>query len=256
MDIREVGVIGLGTMGAGIAEVFARGGLSVTAVEADSGALARGMAILDGSLGKAVTRGKLTQAEYAQVIGRVRPAPAMASLAGADLVIEVVPERIDIKHSVVGELDRICRPGAIIATNTSSLSVTTIAAGRASRAGVVGMHFFTPAPVMRLVEVVTTVLTAPAAGRAVTALARQLGKTPVRVSDRAGFVANALLLPYLNHAVLLLEASHATLQDIDLAVNHGVTHSAGPPLLFDPVKIDYEPLKQPGTFREIVQSPS
>src|SRR5258708_15034104 len=235
MDIREVGVIGLGTMGAGIAEVFARGGLSVTAVEADSGALARGMAILDGSLGKAVTRGKLTQAEYAQVIGRVRPAPAMASLAGADLVIEVVPERIDIKHSVVGELDRICRPGAIIATNTSSLSVTTIAAGSAYPGRVVGMHFFNPAPVMRLVEVVTTVLTDPAAGQAVTALARQLGKTPVRVSDRAGFVANALLLPYLNHAGPLREAGHTTPADIDLAATPGVGPAGGAPAPARPV---------------------
>ena len=135
MEIREVGVVGLGTMGAGIAEVFARAGLRVTAVEADPEALSRGMAILDGSLGRAVSRGKLTEDEYAQIAGRVRPGPAMASLAGADLVIEVVPERLAIKRQVLAELDQVCRPDAIIATNTSSLSVTAIAAARPARAG-------------------------------------------------------------------------------------------------------------------------
>ena len=130
-------------------------------------------------------------------------------------MIEVVPERLAIKRQVIADLDRCCRPEAIIATNTSSLSVTTIAAGR-TPGRVVGMHFFNPAPVMRLVEVVTTVLTEQAAAHAVTALAARLGKTPVQVSDRAGFVANALLLPYLNHAARLLETGYASREDIDL----------------------------------------
>ena len=238
MEIREVGVVGLGTMGAGIAEVFARAGLSVTAVEADPDALSRGMAILDGSLGRAVSRGKLTEDEYARIVGRVRPGPTMASLAGADLVIEVVPERLAIKGQILAELDQVCRPDTIIATNTSSLSVTAIAAASARPERVVGMHFFNPAPVMRLVEVVTTVLTDPAAGQAVTEVARRLGKTPVQVTDRAGFVANALLLPYLNHAARLLETGYATRDDIDLAVTAGIGLPMGPLALLDLIGLD------------------
>src|ERR1022692_2083410 len=238
MVIREVGVVGLGTMGAGIAEVFARAGLTVTAVEADPDALSHGMAILDGSLSRAVSRGKLTEDEYAQIVGRVRPGPTMASLAGADLVIEVVPEQLAIKRQILAQVDQVCRPDAIIATNTSSLSVTAIAAASARPGRVVGMHFFNPAPVMRLVEVVTTVLTEPAAGQAVTELARRLGKTPVQVTDRAGFVANALLLPYLNHAVRLLETGYATRDDIDLAVTAGIGLPMGPLALLDLIGLD------------------
>src|SRR6266567_3293255 len=211
MEIRSVGVVGLGTMGAGIAEVFARAGLSVTAVEADPDALSRGMAILDRSLGRAVSRGKLT---------------------------EVVPEQLAIKRQILAELDRVSRPDTIIATNTSSLSVTTIAAASAHPGRVVGMHFFNPAPAMRLVEVVTTVLTEPSAGQAVTALAGRLGKTPVQVTDRAGFVANALLLPYLNHAVRLLETGYATRDDIDLAVTAGIGLPMGPLALLDLIGLD------------------
>ncbi len=238
MDIREVGVVGLGTMGAGIAEVFARAGLRVTAVEADAQALARGMSILDGSLRKAVSRGRLTQDEYAQIMARVNPGQAVASLSGADLVIEVVPEQLAIKRQIIADLDQALSPAAIIATNTSSLSVTTIAAGSAHPGRVVGMHFFNPAPVMRLVEVVTTVLTEPAAAHAVTALAARLGKTPVQVTDRAGFVANALLLPYLNHAARLFETGHASRDDIDLAATAGMGLPMGPLALLDLIGLD------------------
>ena len=238
MEIREVAVIGLGTMGAGIAEVFARGGLTVTAIEADADALSRGLATLDGSLAKAVSRGKLTQAEHTNITGRIRSAPAVADTASADLVIEVVPEQLSIKRQVLAELDKVVRPDAIIATNTSSLSVTAIAASSAHPGRVVGMHFFNPAPVMRLVEVVSTVLTDPVVGQAVSALARQLGKTPVQVSDRAGFVVNALLLPYLNHAVRLLETGYATREDIDAAVTAGAGLPMGPLALLDLIGLD------------------
>lgn len=238
MDIREVAVVGLGTMGAGIAEVFARAGLQVTAVEADPGALSKGMSILDRSLRKAISRGRMTQDEYAEIAARVTPGPGIASLAGADLVIEVVPEQMAIKHAVIAELDQVLRPSAIIATNTSSLSVTTIAAGSAHPGRVVGMHFFNPAPVMRLVEVVTTVLTEPGVADAVTSFAARLGKTPVRVTDRAGFVANALLLPYLNHAARLVEVGYASRDDIDLAVTAGIGLPMGPLALLDLIGLD------------------
>ena len=238
MEIRAVAVIGLGTMGAGIAEVLARGGLQVTVIEADPGALARGMASLDASLGRAVARGKLTSTEQAEILGRVRPAAGIAAAAPADLVIEAVPERLDAKLSVLGELDRACRADAILATNTSSLSVTSIAAGTRHPGRVVGLHFFNPAPVMRLVEVITTVLTGPGAGDAVTGLVRRLGKIPVTVTDRAGFVANALLLPYLNHAVTLLETGYATREDIDTAARTGIGLPMGPLALLDLIGLD------------------
>src|SRR5215472_1624678 len=238
MRIRAVGVIGLGTMGAGIAEVFARSGFPVIAVEADPQALAKGIATLDASLGKAVTKGRLTEDERAEIIARVTAGAKLTDLSGADLVVEVVPEQLAIKRQIVAELDRICRPDAIIATNTSSLSVTAIAAGSAYPARVIGMHFFNPAPVMRLVEVVTTVVTDPAVAEAVTDLAGRLGKTPVQVTDRAGFVANVLLLPYLNHAVRLLETGYATREDIDLAMTDGAGLPMGPLALLDLIGLD------------------
>lgn len=238
MDIREAAVIGLGTMGTGIAEEFARGGLGVTAIEVDPQALSRGMTIPDRSLAKAVSRGQLTQAEHADIFGRIRPATHLSDSAAADLVIEVVPEQLAIKRQILTELDLRCRPDAILATNTSSLSVTAIAAGSAHPGRVVGMHFFNPAPVMALVEVVTTVLTDPAAGQIATALARKLGKTPVQVTDRAGFVANALLLPYLNHAVRLLETGYASREDIDTAATEGIGLPMGPLTLLDLIGLD------------------
>jgi len=206
MEIREVAVVGLGTMGAGIAEVFARAGIEVVAIEVDQDALRRGISTLETSLARAVSRGKLTEQDQEQVRGRVRAASGFAAAATSDLAIEVVPERMEIKRQIFAELDRVCSPDAVLATNTSSLSVTAIAAASTHPGRVVGMHFFNPAPVMRLVEVVSTVLTDDGLAAAVSALARRLGKTPVQVADRAGFVANALLLPYLNDAIRLLEA--------------------------------------------------
>ncbi len=238
MEIREVAVIGLGTMGAGIAEVFARNGFAVTGIEVNPEALSRGLATLDASLGRAVSRGKLTEADHKEIFGRIRPAASLADAAEADLVIEVVPEQMSIKHWVLQELDERCRPGTIIATNTSSLSVTAIAAGSAHPGRVLGMHFFNPAPVMRLVEVVTTVRTDPATADTITDLASRLGKTPVRVADRAGFVANALLLPYLNHAVRLLETGYATRDDLDTAVTEGIGLPMGPLTLLDLIGLD------------------
>jgi 3-hydroxybutyryl-CoA dehydrogenase len=238
MEIREVAVVGLGTMGAGIAEVFARAGMGVVAIEADQEALARGLAILDASLAKAVGRGKLAEPERELIRARIRPAAGFAEAAGADLAIEVVPERAEIKRQIFAELDRVCSPDAILATNTSSLSVTAIAAATRHPARVVGMHFFNPAPVMRLVEVVSTVLTADGLTETVAALARRLGKTPVQVGDRAGFVANALLLPYLNHAVRLLETRYATREDIDAAATAGIGLPMGPLALLDLIGLD------------------
>jgi 3-hydroxybutyryl-CoA dehydrogenase len=238
MDIREVAVIGLGTMGAGIAEVFARAGIAVVAIEVDPQALSHGMGILDASLSKAVSRGKLAASEQAEIRSRVRPAAGFSEAAAVDLAIEVVPERMEIKRQIFAELDRVTSPEAILATNTSSLSVTAIAAATKHPQRVVGMHFFNPAPVMRLVEVISTVLTDDGLPGAVADLARRLGKTPVQVGDRAGFVANALLLPYLNHAVGLLEGGHASPADIDMAATAGIGMPMGPLALLDLIGLD------------------
>jgi 3-hydroxybutyryl-CoA dehydrogenase len=238
MEIREVAVIGLGTMGAGIAEVFARAGIGVVAIDVDSQALNRGLGILDASLSKAVSRGKLAASEQAAIRARIRPAAGFSEAAAVDLAVEVVPERLEIKRQIFAELDRVTSPAAILATNTSSLSVTAIAAATRHPGRVVGMHFFNPAPVMRLVEVVSTVLTDDGVADTIAELARRLGKTPVQVGDRAGFVANALLLPYLNHAIGLLESGYASREDIDLAATVGMGLPMGPLALLDLIGLD------------------
>ncbi|HUC23248.1 MAG TPA: 3-hydroxyacyl-CoA dehydrogenase NAD-binding domain-containing protein [Streptosporangiaceae bacterium] len=238
MEIREVAVIGLGTMGAGIAEVFARAGIGVVAIEADAAAMSRGVGILDASLSRAVTRGRLTAAQQAEIRSRIRPAAGFGEAAAVDLAIEVVPERMAIKREIFAELDRVCSPDAILATNTSSLSVTAIAAASKHPGRVIGMHFFNPAPVMRLVEVVSTVLTTDGVTAAASDLARRLGKTPVEIGDRAGFIANALLLPYLNHALHLMATGYASRADIDLAATAGIGLPMGPLALLDLIGLD------------------
>jgi 3-hydroxybutyryl-CoA dehydrogenase len=238
MEIRQVAVVGLGTMGAGIAEVVARAGLGVVAIEADPAALRHGLSLLQRSLDRAVSRGRLAAPERDAILARVRPAAGYDEAAGADLAIEAVPERPDLKRQVFAELDRVLPPHAILATNTSSLSVTAIAAATGRPGRVVGLHFFNPAPVMRLVEVVGTVLADEGVTGAVADLARRLGKTPVQVADRAGFVANALLLPYLNHAARLLEAGFARREDIDTAATAGLGLPMGPLTLLDLIGLD------------------
>jgi 3-hydroxybutyryl-CoA dehydrogenase len=189
-------------------------------------------------LSRAVSRGRLAASQQAEIRERVRPAAAFSEAAAVDLAIEAVPERLEIKREVFAELDRVCGAQAILATNTSSLSVTSVAAGTRHPGRVVGMHFFNPAPVMGLVEVVSTVLSDESVPAEVAALARQLGKVPVAVGDRAGFVANALLLPYLNHAMVLLESGYASAADIDKAAAQGIGLPMGPLALLDLIGLD------------------
>ncbi len=206
-EISSVGVVGLGTMGAGIVEVLARNGIDVVAVEITEAALERGRATLNGSLDRAVARGKLPTSDQDALLQRVRFAVGLESLAEVDLAIEAVPEQLDLKRSIFAALDGICKPEAILATNTSALSVTEISVATHRPNRVVGMHFFNPAPVMKLVEVVRTVVSADEVVRDIEALCTRLGKTDVTINDRAGFIANALLFGYLNHAVSMYEAS-------------------------------------------------
>ena len=238
-DIREVAVIGLGLMGSGIAELVARSGRRVVAIEINQGFLDQGMARLTASLDRAVSRGKLTDTARAEIMARIRPTDDIAAgVADADLVIEAIPERMELKRTLYAQLDDACRADAILATNTSSLSVTEIAGGTRGPARVAGLHFFNPAPVMKLVEVISTVLTSPETSEALALLARDLRKTPVQVSDRAGFIVNALLVPYLNHAVRLLETAQATREDIDKAATAGLGLPMGPLTLLDLIGLD------------------
>ncbi|PZF81993.1 3-hydroxybutyryl-CoA dehydrogenase [Jiangella anatolica] len=236
--IARVGVVGLGTMGAGIAEVFARAGLDVVGVERDDAALAAGRGHLDASTGRAVKRGKLTAEEQAALAGRIAFTTDLAALADADLVVEAVPERLDLKRDLFGRLDGIVRADAVLATNTSSLSVTEIGVAVSHPERVVGMHFFNPAPVQDLIEVVRTVVTGPEVADAVTELARRLGKTPVACGDRAGFVTNALLFGYLNRAAAMYESGHASREDIDAATTAGLGYPMGPLALLDLIGLD------------------
>ncbi|WP_067174215.1 3-hydroxyacyl-CoA dehydrogenase [Microtetraspora niveoalba] len=233
-----VGVVGLGTMGAGIAEVFARAGLSVIGVEADDAALERGRGHLERSTGKAVAKGKLTEDAQREILGRVTLTTSREDLADADLVIEAIPEIMEFKRGLFADLDRICKPSAVLATNTSSLSVTAIAASTSRPGRVIGMHFFNPAPVMKLVEVVHTVVTEPGLADDIAALARRLGKSPITAGDRAGFVVNRLLLGYLNHACTLLESGLAGRDDIDAAMKLGIGLPMGPFTLLDLIGLD------------------
>ena len=237
-DFRSIGVVGLGTMGAGIAEVFARNGLSVVAVELDPAALQRGHGQVEKSTGRAVTRGRMSSDEQVALLDRITFATELSALAAVDLVIEAVPERLEIKTSLFGALDTICRPDAVLATNTSSLSVTDIAAATGRPGQVIGMHFFNPAPVMKLVEVVHSVLTDPDVIADVRALTDRLGQTAVSVADRAGFVANRLLFGYLNQAVSMLESGRASREDIDTAMTVGAGLPMGPLTLLDLIGLD------------------
>jgi 3-hydroxybutyryl-CoA dehydrogenase len=237
-QIKTVGVVGVGTMGAGIAEVLARTGLDVLAVEADAQGVQRGRGRLERSTARAVERGKLDGAARRELLEHITFTTALTDLADADLIIEAVPERLELKSQIFTELDGIVRGDAVLASNTSSLSITQLAVQTKRPDQVVGMHFFNPATVLKLVEVVRTVVTDPQVIADVTELARTLGKTPVVVGDRAGFIANGLLFGYLNHAARMFEECYASREDLDAAMRYGCGYPMGPLALLDLIGLD------------------
>ncbi|WP_027932009.1 3-hydroxyacyl-CoA dehydrogenase family protein [Amycolatopsis thermoflava] len=236
--IETAGVVGLGTMGSGIAEVLARSGIRVIGVEVDSAAVERARGHVEQSTARALTGGKLDEDDRAALLARITYTTSLTDLAEADLVIEAVPESLDLKAEVFAQLDKIVGPGAVLASNTSSLSVTEIGVHTSRPGKVVGMHFFNPAPVLRLVEIVRTVVTEPDVIADVTGFAERLGKTPVVIGDRAGFIANALLFGYLNHAVRMFEQRYATREDLDAAMRLGCGYPMGPLALLDLIGLD------------------
>ncbi|MER5731346.1 3-hydroxybutyryl-CoA dehydrogenase [Streptomyces sp. NPDC002138] len=235
---QTVAVVGLGTMGTGIAEVLARAGREVIGIDTDESAARRATAALAASTARSVTREQLTEQERDAVLSRFRTFGELSAAADADLVIEVVPESYELKQQVFAALDRVVRPDTILATGTNALSVTRLAAESLRPERVLGLHFFNPAPAMKLVEIVSCVLTAPSAVESVTALARELGKEPVAVGDRPGFVADGLLFGYLNQAAAMYEAKYASREDIDAAMKLGCGLPMGPLALLDLIGVD------------------
>jgi 3-hydroxybutyryl-CoA dehydrogenase len=253
-QIRSVGVVGTGTMASGIVEVFAKAGYSVTFVGRGDDKVEGVRDAITRSLDKAIARGKVDEATKAEVLARLTGTTSRDDLADVDLVVEAIAEDLDVKLALFGDLDRICRPGTILATTTSSLPISRCAEATDRPEAVIGMHFFNPAPVMKLVEVVTTELTAPDVDETVRALCAAVGKVAVSCGDRAGFIVNALLFPYLNDAVRLHEAGVA-LGDVDAAVKEHAGFPMGPFELLDVVGNDvslaiqkelYAEFKEPG----------
>ncbi|MET9800657.1 3-hydroxybutyryl-CoA dehydrogenase [Streptomyces sp. NPDC006368] len=236
--LSTIAVVGLGTMGAGIAEVLARAGREVIGIDISEAAARRAVASLEAATARSVARERITEEQRRDILARFRTFSDLQAAADADLVIEVVPESYELKQQVFRALDSIVRPDAILATGTNALSVTRLAADSAHSERVLGLHFFNPAPAMKLVEVVSSVLTAPQAVAAVTDLAHALGKEPVAVGDRPGFVADGLLFGYLNQAAAMYESKYASREDIDAAMRLGCGLPMGPLALLDLIGVD------------------
>jgi len=237
VTIKRVGIVGSGIMGSGIAEVAAKAGFEVVLRSRQQETADRMVAGLEKSLAKQVERGKLEEADRDAVLGRVRAVADLGELAECDLVIESIVEDLATKKVLFNELDRICGDGAILATNTSTLPVVEMAM-ESRPEKVCGIHFFNPAPMMPLVEVVAAITTSDETVEAARAFAEACGKSPVLVQDQAGFIVNALLFPYLNNAVKLLDAGVATRDDIDAAMKGGCNFPMGPLELLDLVGLD------------------
>ena len=238
MEIRRVGVLGCGLMGSGIAEVCAKAGLGVVVREVESALLEKGLGRIRGSLGKAVEKGKLDAAERDAVLSRIAGTTDFAALADCDLVVEAIVENLEEKKRTFGELDRLVKGDAVFASNTSSLTITQIAMSTRRPERFVGLHFFNPVPVMKLVEVVRTLLTDEGVLGDVTTFARALGKTPVQCKDNSGFIVNRLLVPYLLDAIRALEEGVGTVADIDEGMKLGCGYPMGPFTLLDFVGLD------------------
>ena len=237
-EFERVGVVGLGTMGAGIVEVFAAAGIPVVGVERTAELCERGRANLQRSTERAVRRGKLDAVARSDLLERVTLSTDLQALAGCQLVAEAIVEQLEPKRELFSELDSVVSSECVLATNTSSLSVTEIAAATAFPDRVLGLHFFNPAPVQAFVEVVRTLRSDPGLVEDVRRLATRLGKNPVVVGDRAGFIANALLFGYLNSAATMYDERHATREDIDAAMRLGCGYPMGPLALLDLVGLD------------------
>ncbi len=238
MEIQSVGVVGCGLMGSGIAEVSAKAGLTVVVREIDRGAVAAGKKRVEKSLARAVAKGKLEESSRDEALARLTFTTSLDRLADCDLIIEAIVESLDAKNELFTRLDGICPERTIFASNTSSLTVTDMAAATSRPERFVGLHFFNPVPVMKLVEVVRTIATSQETFDAAFAFAKAVGKAPIAAKDNSGFVVNLLLVPYMLDAIRQVERGVATIEDVDKAMTLGCGYPMGPFVLGDFVGID------------------
>jgi 3-hydroxybutyryl-CoA dehydrogenase len=238
MAIQTVGVVGCGLMGAGIAQVCAEAGYPVVVREVSDDLLKKGLGRIESFLKKGIEKGKISPERLREIMGRLDGTTSLEALGRVDLVIEAVVENLETKREVYGVLDGVCGPQTIFASNTSSLSITEMAAVTKRPQRFVGLHFFNPVPLMKLVEVVRSPLTDPAVFDEVYAFAKSLGKTPVKATDKTGFIVNRLLVPYLLDAIRALEEGVGSVLDIDEGMRLGCGHPMGPLTLLDFVGLD------------------
>jgi 3-hydroxybutyryl-CoA dehydrogenase len=240
MDIHEIGIIGAGTMGNGIAQACAAVGIPVTLTDIAQAPLDKAMKAIDGSLDRLLKKEKITAAEKAATLGRIKTSTELAAHREADLVIEAATENLPIKLALFEKLEGVIRPESLLASNTSSLSITRLAAATKRPEQFIGMHFFNPVPMMGLVEIIRGLQTSDATYAAVEALTKRLGKTPVQVKSSPGFVVNRLLCPMINEAIFALGEGLATPQAIDDAMKLGCNHPIGPLALCDMIGLDVQ----------------
>jgi len=238
MTIKKLGIVGFGQMGSGIAQVAAAAGYPVIATDVKDEFLKKGLSRIEGLLNKAIEKGKATEEDKKKTLGNITTTTDYSAFADCDLVIEAIVENLDPKIQVYETLDRVCKPTAIFASNTSSLSITDMAVVTSRRSQFVGMHFFNPVPVMKLVEVVRTIMTDDQTFDSAVAFAESVGKTVVRAKDTCGFVVNLLLIPYLIDAIRWYENGLATKEDIDNGMKLGCGHPMGPLELTDFIGLD------------------
>ena len=236
--IRRVGIVGAGTMGNGIAQAFAQAGFDVSLVDAADGALARARATIDKSLAKLVDKGKLAPDARPAALARLSTSTSIDALAGADFVVEAIYEDVEAKRTLFGTLDRITRPGVILSSNTSSISITTLGAATGRPGQVLGMHFMNPVPLMTLVELIRGQATSDEAMATASALCERLGKTAVAAADYPGFIANRVLMPMINEAIYCVMEGVGTPEAIDTVMKLGMNHPMGPLTLADFIGLD------------------
>jgi len=236
--MKKVGVIGAGTMGAGIIQVFAQSGYEVVYTDLFEAAIEKGYALIEKNLGRLVEKEKITAEDKDAILGRISHGPELSIVKDAELIVEAIYENLAVKKELFAELDKLTGEDTILATNTSAISITEIAAATGRPEKVIGMHFFNPAPVMKLVEVIKGLRTSDETEEAIIELVGALGKTPVKVSEAPGFIVNRILVPMINEAVGIYADGVATAEDIDEAMKLGANHPMGPLALGDLVGLD------------------
>ena len=238
MGIQTIGIVGAGQMGSGIAQVCAIAGLNVIMRDINDAAVQRGVSGIGSLLERAVSKGKMTAEDKTAALGRIAGTTELSRLAEADFIIEAATENLELKLRILKEIDGLAKPGTIIATNTSSISITKLAAAMSRPQQFVGMHFFNPVPVMALVEVIRGIQTSEETVAATEELAKKTGKTPILVKNAPGFVVNRILVPMINEAVFVLQEGLATAEEIDAGMKLGANHPIGPLALADLIGLD------------------